>query len=82
VGRLDIRKKVNGTITVLKTVPYTVTPGTYHRYRFVLVKDQLHAYVDDLFVAGAVDGEITRGQYGLGTFRATARYQNLFVEQP
>ena len=82
VGRLDIRKKVNGTITVLKTVPYTVTPGEYHRYRFVVVKDQLHAYVDDLFVAGAVDGEITKGQYGLGTFRATARYQNLFVEQP
>ena len=82
VGRLDIRKKVNGTITVLKTVPYTVNPGEYHDYKLVAVGDELHAYVDDLFMAGAVDGEITKGQYGLGTYRATARYQTFVVEQP
>jgi hypothetical protein len=82
VGRLDIRKKVNGTITVLRTVPYTVNPGEYHRYRLAVVKNQLHAYVDDLFVAGAVDDEITKGQYGLGTYRATARFQTFEVEQP
>jgi hypothetical protein len=47
-----------------------------------VVKNQLHAYVDDLFVAGAVDDEITKGQYGLGTYRATARFQTFEVEQP
>ena len=82
VGRLDIRKKANGAITVLKSVPFTVTPGEFHRLRFVVVGNQLHAYVDDAFVAGAVDNDIRRGKYGLGTSHASATFQTFEVQQP
>ena len=82
VGRLDIRKKANGAITVLKSVPFTVTPGEFHRLKFVVVGNQLHAYVDDAFVAGAVDNDIPRGKYGLGTAHASATFQTFEVQQP
>jgi hypothetical protein len=81
-GRLDIRKRVNGTITVLRTVPFSVTPGQYYRLKLAVLGNQLHAYVDDVFIAGAVDGSISRGRYGLATSRAAATYQNFYVDQP
>jgi hypothetical protein len=82
VGRLDIRKRVNGVVTVLRSVPFDATPGRYHRLKFVVVGNELHAYVDDRFVAGALDDDIARGRYGLATSNAAARYQYLHVEQP
>ena len=81
-GRLDIRKKVNGTITVLKSVPFAATPGTYYRFKFAVVGNELHAYVNDVFVAGAIDSAITKGQYGIGTSGSAATFQNFTVEQP
>ena len=81
-GRLDIRKKVNGTITVLRTVPFMATPGRYYRFKLAVIGNELHAYVDDVFVAGAIDGAIAKGQYGIGTTGAAATFQDFSVEQP
>ena len=81
-GRLEIRKVLNGTITVLKSVPFTATPGRYYNFKFAVVGNELHAYVDDVFVAGAIDNDIAEGQYGLATYRAAATYQNFYVNQP
>ena len=81
-GRLDIRKKVNGTITVLKSVPFSAQPGTYYRFRFAVVGNELHAYVNDVFVAGALDSAIAKGQYGIGTSGSAATFQNWGAQQP
>jgi hypothetical protein len=81
-GRLDIRKKVNGTITVLRSVPFVATPGQYYTFKLAVLGNQLHAYVNGTFVAGAVDGAIPRGQYGIATSGAAARFQNFSVVQP
>lgn len=81
-GRLDIRKRVGGTITVLRTVPFTVTPGRYYHLKFVVTGNELHAYVDGRFIAGAVDDEIEAGAYGLATSRAAATFQDFLVEKP
>jgi len=81
-GRLDIRKKVNGTITVLRSVPFTATPGKYYRFKLAVIGNELHAYVDDKFVAGALDSAIAKGRYGLATSKAAATYQTFTVEQP
>jgi hypothetical protein len=81
-GKLEIRRVLNGTITVLKSVPFTATPGHYHDFKFVVVGNELHAYVDNVFVAGAIDNAIAEGQYGLGTYRAAATFQNFNVSQP
>lgn len=81
-NRLEIRRQLNGVSTLLRSVPFTATPGEYHDYRFVVVDNELHAYVDGVFVAGAIDGAIARGQYGIGTVRASATWQNFIVDQP
>jgi len=73
---------LNGTITVLKSVPFTATPGRYYDFKFVVIGNELHAYVDDVFVAGAIDNGIAEGQYGLATYRAAATFQNFFAYQP
>jgi hypothetical protein len=81
-GRLDIRKKVNGTITVLRSVPFAATPGTYYRFKLAVTGNELHAYVNDVFVAGAIDDAIAKGRYGIGTTGAAATFQDFRVEQP
>jgi hypothetical protein len=81
-GKLEIRKELNGTVTVLKSVPFTATPGRYYDLKFAVIGNELHAYVDDVLVAGAIDNDIAKGQYGLGTYRAAATFQNFGVEQP
>lgn len=81
-GRLEIRRVLNGTISVLESVPFTATPGRYYDFKFSVIGNELHAYVDNVFVAGAIDNGIAEGQYGLGTYRAAATWQNFFVDQP
>jgi len=81
-GRLEIRRVLNGTVTVLKSVPFTATPGRYYDFRFSVIGNELHAYVDNVFVAGAIDNSITQGQYGLGTYRAAATFQDFYALQP
>ena len=67
---------------MLKSVPFTATPGTYYRFKFAVVGNELHAYVDDVFVAGAIDSAIAKGQYGIATSKSAATYQYFTVEQP
>lgn len=81
-GRLEIRRVLNGTVAVLKSVPYKAAPGQYHDYDFSVIGNELHAYVDGVFVAGAIDDAIAEGQYGLGTYRAAATFQNFGAAQP
>jgi len=81
-GRLEIRRVLNGAVTVLASVPFTATPDHYYDFKFSAVGNELHAYVDGVLVAGAIDGSITKGQYGLGTYRAAATFQNFYANQP
>ena len=73
---------MNGVITVLKSVPFTATPGAFHTFRFSVLGNELHAYVDDVFKAGAIDDGIPRGRYGVGSYRAAFTYQTFIVKQP
>ncbi len=81
-GQLQIRKQLGGTITVLASVPFTVNPGEFHKYKFVVTGNELHAYVDGVFRAGALDNSIPRGQYGFGMYRSAATIQGLTATQP
>ena len=85
VGRtnlLQIRKQVNGVSTVLASVAFTAVPRQFHEYRLRVVGDQLHAYVDGELVAWARDGDIARGKFGIGTYRARAMWQAANAIQP
>jgi len=81
-GHIDIRKIVNGVITVLASANYTAVPGQYFDARFKVVNDQLQLYLDNILVLSAHDRDLTSGQYGLATYRATAHWDLLSVQQP
>jgi len=48
----------------------------------VAMANGLHAYVNDVFVAGAIDSPIAKGQHGIGTSGSAATFQRFDVEQP
>jgi hypothetical protein len=81
-NRIDIRKKVNGVITVLATANFTAVPERDYQLRFSVIDDQLQVVVDGLVVASARDDEIRSGQYGIATFRATALWRYIGAFQP
>ena len=81
-GQVQIRKIVNGVITVLGTANFTAVPGRYYDVRFLVINDQLQLYVDYTLVATAHDRAIASGKYGLATYRAAARWDSFWVLQP
>jgi hypothetical protein len=81
-GRLEIRKQLNGVVTVLKSVPFAAQAGRFYKVRFEVLGNELHAFVDGAFVAGAIDGDIASGKYGLGSYRSAFTYQTVEVHQP
>ncbi len=81
-GQVQIRKIVDGVITVLGTANLTAVPGRIYDVRFLVINDQLQLYVDHVLVATAHDGSIAQGKYGLATYRAAARYETYYVLQP
>jgi hypothetical protein len=81
-NKIEIRKLVNGVITVLASVNYTAPPGVYREYRLRVINDQLQLYVDGALVASAHDRDIARGQYGIATYRAKATWESITVNQP
>ena len=81
-NRLEIRKRVSGSTTVLASVPFTPTVGQFYNFKFTVLSDELHAYLDGVLVAQAQDGDIPVGRYGMATYRAAATYQRFVVDQP
>jgi hypothetical protein len=81
-NQLQIRKVVNGTVTVLKAVALSVSPEESHRFVFEVRGDELSASVDGTVVARAVDNSLPRGRYGVATYRTSARYALLSASQP
>ena len=81
-GQIQIRKIVNGVITVLSTSNFTAVPNRYYDVQFLVINDQLHLYVDQVLVGSAHDRDLTSGRYGIATYRAAANWDTLQVLQP
>lgn len=79
---LQIRKVVNGVVTMLKGVTLNITPGSTHRYNFDVRGNELTASVDDVVKLRAIDSSLPRGQYGMATYRAAATYSLVSARQP
>ena len=79
---LQIRKVVNGVVTVLKGVTLTIAPGDDHHYAFEVRGNELSATVDGVVLARAIDNSLTSGQYGFATYRAGASYSLVGARQP
>jgi hypothetical protein len=81
-GQIQMKKLVNGVITVLGSSNFTPVLGNYYRVRFLVINDQLQLYVDDALVATAHDRSIASGMYGVATYRAKANWDSFSVMQP
>jgi hypothetical protein len=81
-GQIQIRKIVNGVITVLASANFTAVPNEYYIVRLLVINDQLQLFVDQTLVASAHDSNIPSGKYGLATYRATATWDAFWVLQP
>lgn len=73
---------MNGTATVLASVPYAVQGNRNYRLRLEAVGDQLRAYVDGAFVAEARDATLGAGRFGIATNRAAASFHDFAARQP
>jgi hypothetical protein len=80
-NQLQIRKVVNGVITVLKATAYTPVPGEEHTLTLTTIGNELTASLDGAVVARAIDNDLTEGQFGFGTYRASAGFINVDVLQ-
>jgi len=81
-GQVQIRKVVDGVVSVLATASFSAMRGQYYDVRFLVINDQLQLYVDQRLVATAHDHDIAQGKYGLATYRAAARWESFAVLQP
>lgn len=81
-GQVQIRKTVNGVVTILGAGGFTPTPGNYHTMIFRLINDELKLFIDNVEIANAHDSTFATGQYGLATHYAQARWQAIVVSEP
>lgn len=81
-GVVQIRKRVNGVVTLLGSTTYPVGPGADPRMQFSLVDDQLQLFINDRRMVSVHDDSIPEGAHGLATNRAAATWEYLFVTQP
>jgi hypothetical protein len=81
-NELSLRKLVNGSITVLGTVPFTVTPGQPYALRLEAVGTKLRAYVNGEMLLEANDTSHASGRYGVLTYRAAATFGSYLAWAP
>jgi hypothetical protein len=80
-NQLQIRKMVNGVVTVLASTPFTVN-STARRLRFDAIGDRLRVFVDGAPALEARCASIPAGQIGIGGYRAAATWAELASYQP
>jgi len=81
-NQILIRKKVNGVSTTLASASLTAAPTYLYALKFRLVDDLLQVFHGAQVLASAHDSDITKGRYGIGTYRATATFYEVRVIQP
>lgn len=81
-NQLQIRKIVNGVTTVLAAKSLPTAPGQRRSYELRALGNELHAFVNGVRVATALDSDLPTGRYGIGTYRAAASFSNISASQP
>ncbi len=79
---VSLRKVVNGTVTVLGTVSFTVRPNTWYDLRLDAVGNELRGFINGSQVLQATDASHASGQGGIVTYKAAAEYVNYLAWQP
>jgi hypothetical protein len=80
-GGVQIRKRVNGVVTLLGSASYTPDGYSIH-VQFRLVSDQLQVFINGRRLLSVHDDDIPEGSHGLATNRAAATWHWMYVTQP
>jgi hypothetical protein len=81
-GYVQLRRTVNGVVTVMTGRAFTVTPGRTYALRLDAVGDRLRGYVDGVLQLEAADTTFARGRTGLATYKAAASFAGYDAWQP
>ena len=79
---LSLRKVTNGAVTVLATVPLTVSKDTSYALRLEAVGNQLRGYVNGRLLVEATDTTHARGMGGAVMFKTSADFLDYRAYQP
>jgi hypothetical protein len=79
---VSLRKLTNGAITVLATVPLTVSADTSYALRLEAVGSQLRGYVNGRLLVEATDTTHVRGKGGAVMYKTSADFLNYRAYQP
>jgi hypothetical protein len=81
-NELSLRRLTNGVVTVLGTVPLTVTPGTAYRVRMETVGDRLRVFVNDELKLERAGAQIVAGRTGVVMYRTRATVSTYALFSP
>jgi hypothetical protein len=79
---VSLRKVTDGAVTVLATVPLTVSKDTSYALRLEAVGNQLRGYVNGRFLVEATDTTHKRGMGGAAMFKTSADFLDYRAYQP
>jgi hypothetical protein len=79
---VSLRKVTNGAVTVLATVPLTVSQDTSYALRLDAVGNQLRGYVNGRLLVEATDTTHARGMGGAVMYRTSADFLDYRAYQP
>lgn len=76
---LEIRKKVNGSSSTLKSKTLSIPTGSYHAIKLEMFGSSINVYVDGALQLSATDSSLTKGAVGLIAIKSVAKYDNIIV---
>jgi len=80
-GQLGLYKVVNGVTTALASKSYSVTAGDSYEVRIAVSGTGMSLFVNGSQELSAVDSAIAEGKFGLGTYHAEGKFDNVFIAQ-
>ncbi len=74
---VKLSKSVNGTVTLIRTVPFPVTIGKWHAVTIAVDGTMIGANIDQQNLLQLNDASLTQGRLGLSATNARVRFQKV-----
>ena len=78
-NRIELKRLVSGSSTVLDSAPLSVTTGTYYTLKLEVAGTTLRGSVNGVLLTEATDTRWTAGRIGVATFNASANFDDVLV---
>ena len=78
-NRVELKKLVGGSSTVLASAPFTVTSGVFYTLRLDVSGSSLSGSVNGTQLVSASDSQFAAGRIGVATFNTSAEFDDVLV---